>query len=69
MTSAGISLDFGRVKNKNHNPTIDKAIQELETEIKCLAPHGGMITPGVLAVATANSNLRLRSNGLSAKEI
>jgi len=26
LKSAGIGIDFGRVKNKNHNPTIDKAI-------------------------------------------
>ena len=37
LQSLNIKLDFGRVKNKNHNPTIDRAIQELEHEIKCLA--------------------------------
>ena len=69
LQSLGITLDFGRIKNKNHNPTIDKAIQEVEFEIKCLAPSGGPITPGILATAVSNSNNRIRSNGLSAKEL
>ena len=33
LHSLDIKLDFGRVKNKNHNRTIDKAIQEVEHEI------------------------------------
>ena len=69
LASVGIKLDFGRLKNKNQNPTVDKAIQEVEYEIKCLAPGGGSITPGLLATALSNSNHRIRSNGLSSKEI
>ena len=33
LKELGISLDYGRVKNPNKNPVVDKAIQELEKEI------------------------------------
>ena len=69
LQSVGIKVDFGRIKNKNSNPSIDKSIQEVEYELKCLVPSGGMITPAVLATALSNFNHRIRSNGLSAKEI
>ena len=69
LRSVGIVLDFGRIKNKNNNPTIDRAVQEVEHEIKCLALSGGPITPGLLATALGNSNQRIRLNGLSAREI
>ena len=69
LHSVGISLDFGRVKNKNKNSNIDKAIQDLEKEIKRLAPNAGPISTGTLAVAVRNSNNRVRMSGLSAKEI
>ena len=29
LSSLGITLDFGRIKNKNHNPVADKIIQKL----------------------------------------
>ena len=48
---------------------MDKSIQELEYEIKCLAPAGGAISAGLLATAISNSNQRIRSNGLSSMEI
>ena len=69
LQSVGIELDFGRVKNKNQNPSIDKAIQEIENELKRMAPTGGQITPGTLAIAISNMNSRIRFNGLSSKEI
>ena len=47
--SVGIELDFGRSKNKNQNPPI-------EYEVKCLAPGGWPITPGLLATALSSSN-------------
>ena len=69
LQSIGIELDFGRIKNKNKNPSIDKAIQELEKEIKRLSPDAGAISAGLLAVAVCNTNSRVRKCGLSAKEI
>ena len=69
LLSVGISLEFGRVKSKNQNPCIDKAIQDLEREIKRLAPNAGPISAGTLAMAVCNTNNRIRMSGLSAKEI
>ena len=69
LLNLGITLDFGRVKNKNQNSCVDKAIQELEKEIIRLAPEGGMISLGTLAIAISNLNHRVRSNGLCAKEV
>ena len=69
LKSIGIDINFGRIKNKNQNACVDKGIQELENEIKRMAPRGGEITPGTLAIATSNLNHRIRSNGLCSKEI
>ena len=48
---SGIKLDFGRIKNKYQNPSIDRAIQDLEEEIKRLAPKAGKIYSLTLAMA------------------
>ena len=69
LRSVGICLDSGRVKNKNKNPTVDKAVQELEGELKRLLPDGGKSSTSTLATAVRNTNSRVRSNGLSAREI
>ena len=69
LASVGIKLDFGRVKNKNKNPTVDRSIQDVESEIKRLSPEGGQISPGTLAIAISYVNSRIRDSGLSAKEI
>ncbi|XP_078384150.1 LOW QUALITY PROTEIN: uncharacterized protein LOC144666624 [Oculina patagonica] len=64
-----ISLEIGRVKNQNKNPVAEKAIQELEHELLRLQPEGGPVSPRTLSVATANLNSRIRSRGLSAREM
>ena len=64
-----ITLEVGRLKNINKNPEAEKAIQELEIEIKTLCPEGGPIQPSTLAVAVATLNSRIRHRGLSAREI
>ena len=69
LNSLGITMELGRIKNSNHNPTIDKAVQEIEYEIKCLVPSGGPISTSVLVTAVCNSNSRVRANGLSSKEV
>ena len=69
LTSFGIQIDLGRTKNVNKNATADKAVQEIEKEIKRLVPDGGPITPSTLALAVSNVNSRIRFNGLSAREI
>lgn len=66
-----ICLEVGRVKNRNKNPVAEKAIQELEDELLRLHSHepGAYVSPRMLAVATANLNARIRSRGLSAREM
>ena len=46
--------------NKNFNAVVDRACQDLETEIRKLTPEAGKIDPATLAKATiaTNSNLR-----------
>ena len=69
LDSLNISLEIGRIKNKNKNPIAEKAIQELEKELKRAYPEGGPITPPQLALVTATLNTRVRDRGLAAKEI
>ena len=69
LTNFGIQIDLGRTKNVNKNATADKAVQEIEKEIKRLVPDGGPITPSTLALAVSNVNSRIHFNGLSASEI
>ena len=69
LSKHGISLELGRPKNRNKNPVAEKAVQELEHELKRIQPDGGPIRPSHLAVATATLNRRIRNRGFSAKEI
>lgn len=65
----GVSIEVGRVKNPNKNFVAEKAIQERETEVLRQEPGGDHVTDLGLAVATARLNSRLRSQGLSAREL
>ena len=65
----GIQLEIGRLKNRNKNPVAEKAVQELELELKRAHPEGGPISPVNLAIVTATLNNRIRNRGLTAKEI
>ena len=69
LKEIGIEIDLSRVKNKNGNPTVDKAIQELEEELKRLLPEGQAVSPSTLATAVRHVNNRIRMYGLSAREI
>ncbi len=69
LKNVGIEIDYSRVKNKNSNPTIDKAIQELENELKRLLPDGQPSSISTLATAVRNINNRIRQHGLSSREI
>ena len=44
-------------------------LEELELELKRLCPEGAPISSTELAIATATLNRRIRSRGLSAKEM
>ena len=65
----GVSLDFGRVKNKNKTAVVDKAIQEFEQELLKAAPGIKQITPTDLLSILATLNQRIRFSGLSAREV
>ena len=64
-----VSLEVGRIKNKNKNPVAEKAVQELEEELLRQEPGGGPVTETGLALATARLNSRLRHQGLSSREV
>lgn len=64
-----ISLELGWAKNPNKNPVVEKAVQELEEELLRQQQRGGPISVRHLAIATACLNSRLRSRGLSAREM
>ena len=62
-------IEIGRAKNINKNPVAEKAVRESEEELLRLDPMGGSITPLTLSVATANPISRIRSRGLSTREM
>jgi len=52
----GITLEIGRLKNINKNPIGEKAIQELEMELRKQHPSGSPLTPASLAIAVSTLN-------------
>ena len=69
LSHYGISIEIGRVKNVNKNPVAEKAIAELEHEIRRQDPSGGPLSSAALAVCIARLNTRIRSQGLSSREL
>ena len=69
LSNHRITLEIGRIKNVNKNPVAEKAVQELELELLKRNPSGGYVSAKTLAVATATLNARIRSRGLSAREM
>ena len=65
----GMSVEVGRIKNVNKNPVAEKAIAELEDELRHQLPGGGAVTELGLAIAVSRLNSRLRRDGLSAHEL
>ena len=64
LLDVGISLDFGRVKNKNKNAVADKCIQELQEELRKIDVTGSTISNQTLNVALSTLNKRIRNRGL-----
>lgn len=64
-----LSIEIGRIKNVNKNPVAEKAVRELADELLRQDPTGGAVTPLTLALATSCLNSRIRSRGLSAREM
>ena len=69
LKEQGIALDYGRVKNPNKNPVIDKGIQELEKEFLKAELEGKSLTSAMIDTSIRRLNSRIRHNGLSAREI
>ena len=69
LKEQGIALDYGRVKNPNKNPVIDKGIQELENEFLKAELEGKSLTSAMIDTTIRQLNSRIRHNGLSAREI
>ena len=62
-------IELGSEKNINKNPVAERAIQELRTEATKLDPMGGPLTNTALTIALDPLNSRIRSRGLSAREM
>lgn len=69
LSKSDISLEIGRLKNKNKIPIGEKAIQEPEVELKKQYPEGCPVITTQLAVVVAIRNTRIRNLGLSSKEM
>ena len=69
LAENNITLDIGRVKNVNKNPVAERGVEELELELRKQDPSGGPVSDLTLATATARLNARIRSRGLSAREM
>ena len=63
------TLEVGRAKNPNKNPVAEKAVQELECELLRQDPLGGAVLSLTLSIATAAVKSRVRSRGLSSREM
>ena len=63
-----ITLKLGHAKNSNKTKVGERAVQELEEELRGQEPRRGSSVT-MLAIATAQLNSRIRSRGLSAKDV
>ena len=65
----GIKIDLGRVHNVNKNPIAENAIREFHKERLRLKSNAGPINEIERAMITKNMNSRIRTRGLTAKEM
>ena len=69
LKSHRILLELGKAKNINKNPVAERAVQEFEEVVRKMESHGEPINDQTLALATSRLNRKMRSNGLSSREI
>ena len=69
LAEIGIILELGEAKNKNSLALVDRKMQELQNELKKIAPSNNTINVKILAHATAIVNERVRGSGFSSKEL
>ena len=65
----GVKLELGHPKFKNKNPVAERGIRELHSELNRVAADSPNITEKLLMKAVQSLNCRLRSEGISAREI
>ena len=64
-----ISLDIGRINNRQKNPVAENAIKEIRKEWLRFKPSGDLLSDTELAIITSIINSRIRANGLAPKEV
>ena len=69
LKSHRLTIEIGRTKNINKNPVAEKAVQELQDEILRHDPGNRTVSSLSLTSAVASLNSRIRSNGLSSREM
>ena len=69
LNHLNVTIEVGRIKNKNKNPVTEKAIRELEEELIRQEPGRRSVSEVGLAIATAHLNSRLSLPGLSGREM
>ena len=69
LNHLNVTIEVGRVKNKNKNPVAEKAVRELEKELIKQEPGGRPVSAVGLALATARLNSRLGLPGVSSREL
>ena len=69
LSAFNISLDIGRVHNKNKNPVAENAIKEFRKDWLWFKPDGSSLNDSERARITAIMNKRIRQNGLAPKEM
>jgi len=69
LREINLVIDIGERKNVNKNPVGERAVQELHSELSKKDPHRNPITSTTLALATRSLNSKIRSRGLSAREM
>ena len=68
LNHLNVTIEVGRVKNKNKNPVAEKGVLELEEEPIKQEPGGRPVKAVGLALATARLNSSLRLPCLSSRE-
>lgn len=69
LRKCNMVVDIGNPKNKNKNPIAERAVEELEEELRKHQPGGGTVSASMLAMVTASLNCKVRKRGLSSREM
>ena len=64
-----VTIEVGRVKNKNKNPVAEKAVCEVEEELNRQEAGACIVSEVGLAIATARLSSRLRFSSLSSRKL